>query len=176
MNRRNALKGFALAGAAALVLPGCFSENKKVSIALNNLKITADDEELMASLAQTLIPSVDGKPGAKEVGAHHFAFVMIDDCKSPEEKDKFLKGMRDFGSKVVKKFASSSDEERKSKLAAFEKELSSADENVGYFYSNARHYIIQGYTTSQYFLTEVKPYKLVPGAVFKGCVPLSENA
>jgi hypothetical protein len=176
MNRRTALKRFVLTGTAAMLLPGCLSDSKKVSSALNNLKVTVEDEELLGEIADTMIPATD-KPGAKQVGAHLFALVMVDDCVEPEAKEKFMKGLRSFNTSVPKgkEFMKASPVERLEGLKAFEKELANADETLVSFYKMARHYIIQGYTTSQYFLTEVKPYNLVPGPIFKGCVPVTNK-
>src|SRR4051812_10792261 len=95
MNRRVLLKQLGLAATAAVLLPSCLRESKKVSIALNNLKVNGDEEELMAGIADTMIPETD-KPGAQKVGAHLFALVMVDDCTDAKTKEKFLRGMRSF--------------------------------------------------------------------------------
>ena len=59
-------------------------------------------------------------------------------------------------------------------LLELERSIETTSEPLKTFYKTATNYIIQGYTNSSYFMTEVKPYKLVPGPVYKGCVPLSE--
>jgi hypothetical protein len=178
MNRRTALRTFALTGAAALLIPGCVSDPKKVSAALENLDITGDDEELMAQFADTLIPATD-KPGAVQVGAHIYAFIMVDDCLPKEMKDAFLAGLRSFNESAPVpgkgKFLKASADEKLETLRSLEKDRENLAEPLKTFYTTARRYIIEGFTTSQYFLTEVKPYKLVPGPVYKGCVPLSNN-
>jgi hypothetical protein len=178
MNRRTALKRFAITGAAAMLLPACVRDSKKVPLALENLKITVEDEELLGQIAETLIPATD-KPGAREVGAHLFAFVMVDDCSSPDKKEMFMNGLRSFNKNAPvpekKMFTDASAEEKLQTLKNIEEEKEGPDESISEFYSMARRYIIQGYTTSQYFLTDVKPHKLVPGPVYKGCVPLPQN-
>jgi hypothetical protein len=178
MNRRTALKHVAITGAAALLIPGCVSDPKKVSIALENLKITGDDEELLAAFADALIPATD-KPGALQVGAHHYTFVMVDDCLPADKKDAFISGLRAFNESAPvpgkKKFLKASSDERLEALINLEKDRDNLAEPLKTFYSTARHYIIQGFTSSQYFLTEVKPYQLVPGPVYKGCIPVSQN-
>jgi len=174
MNRRSALKYIGLASAAALILPSCLSvfDQKKESIALNNLKINSDEEELLAQFADALIPSTD-TPGAIEVGAHQFALVMVDDCMTKPDQDKYLKGLRSFEnevkSKTGKSFINSSPGERESLLIDLEKRKDSLSDEVQLFFSTTRGYIVQGYTQSEYFLTNVKKYKLTPGPVFLGC-------
>jgi hypothetical protein len=176
MDRRSALKYIGVASAVAFILPSCVSDPKKVSIALNNLKITGDEEELLAEFAGVLIPKTE-TPGAKEVGAHHFLLVMVDDCLSTEEQQKFLRGMRAFNEEVKKRTGGSivkgTAAERAAALTKVHAERDSLTEDVKTFYQVSRNYIIQGYTSSQHFLTEIKPYKHVPGPLFRGCAPLS---
>jgi hypothetical protein len=178
MNRRAALKGFALTGIAAVLLPGCLGDSqKKVSIALNNLDITAGDESLIEAFAETLLPGSTDNPGAKETGAHLFALVMVDDCLPEDKKDLFIRGLREFNKNShvpnKKEFMDVSPAEKLQTLESIEKGREFLDEPLKTFYFTAKRYIIQGYTTSKFFMTEVKPYKLVPGPIYKGCVPLS---
>ena len=79
MKRRTVLRNLAMASAAAILLPACVSDPKKVSIALNRLQVTPDDEELLGNIADTLIPTTE-TPGARDTSAHLFALVMVDDC------------------------------------------------------------------------------------------------
>lgn len=184
MKRRTVFKHLAVASAAAWILPSCISDPKKVSIALNRLKITADDEALLGDIADVLIPPTAGEsgtmPGARAVEAHLFALVMVDDCLSKEAQEQYLAGMRDFDKSVKsltgKSFVDSGANERLQILTSFEEHLEEIDDHVKAFYNNTRRYIIQGYTTSQYFLTQVKPYQLVPGPVYDGCAPVSQDS
>lgn len=178
MRRRQMLKQFAMATTAAMLLPSCIKDPKKVSIALQNLDVTGDEEELLAALADTIIPATD-KPGAKAVGAHLFTLVMIDDCTSKASKEKFMKGFRAFDNACKsidgKTFSDSNAEERLELLKKVENDAVALNEEVRAFYTASKAYIIQGYLSSDYFLTEVKPYQLVPGPDWKGCVAVSEN-
>ena len=179
MRRRTVFKHLAAAGAAAWLLPSCVSDPKKVSVALNRLEITADEETLLGRMAEVMIPATD-TPGAREVGAHLFAIVMVDDCLTKEEQQKYLKGMRNFEEQVKsvtgKSFSGARPEERLKMLTQFEEQLEEVDEDSRTFYGRTRDYIIQGYTSSQHFLTKVKPYELVPGPDYNGCAPVSPDA
>ena len=179
MNRRLVLKQLAVATAAAWFLPSCVTDTKKLSIALNNLKISSEDEELMASLADTIIPETD-TPGAKTVEAHLFALMMVDDCMSKTDQEKYLQGMRNFNSAIEQiagnSFESLSPEERLQALIKLEDGGDSLSDDIKTFYFRSKGYIIQGYTQSQHFLTEVQPYVLVPGPDFKGCVSSNPQA
>lgn len=178
MKRRTVFKHLAVASAAAWILPSCISDPKKVSIALNRLRITGDDEELIGDIAEVLIPRTD-TPGARETSAHIFTLVMVDDCLSKTDQEKYLKGMRAFPDEVVRitgrPFQGPPARERLEILTAFEEQLESAGQEARMFYETTRNYIIQGYTSSQYFLIEVKPYQLVPGPAYDGCAPVTNE-
>jgi hypothetical protein len=178
MKRRTLLKQLAMATTAAVLLPACIADPKKVSIALNNLDVNGDEEDLMASIAETLIPVTD-KPGAVTVGAHLFTFVMVDDCMDKPTKEKFLSGLRSFENTCKqakgKTFTKSTPEERVALLKYMQENNKNLSEDIQTFYATSRRFIIQGYLSSQYYLTEVKPYVHVPGPDFRGCVPVSEN-
>lgn len=178
MNRRTAFKRLAIASAAAWILPACVSDPKKVTIALNRLQVSHDEESLLANIADVMIPQTD-TPGALAVRAHHFTLVMVDDCMTKEEQEKYLKGMRGFESVLKslsgKDFTEASSDERQQMLTAFEAQLEGVDEEVGFFYNRTRGLIIQGYQSSQHFLTEVKPYQLVPGPNYNGCAPVKKD-
>lgn len=178
MKRRTVFKHLAMASAAAWLLPACVSDPERVSIALNHLRVTGDEEALLAAIADVLIPATD-TPGALDVKAHLFTLVMVDDCLSKEKQEKFLAGMRRFEdvlrSTSGKKFSNASQEERVEMLTAFEEGMAASDEEIKVFYQQARAYIIQGYTSSQHFLTEIKPYQLVPGPGYNGCASVTED-
>lgn len=178
MNRRIALKQLAVATAAAWLLPGCVADPKKVSIALNNLQISGDEEDLLGNIADVIIPATD-TPGARAVGAHLFTLVMIDDCTGKSEKEKYLKGLRAFDEATEKlsgkSFSKSNADERLAILSKLEAGKDNVADDVKMFYETSREYIVRGYLSSQHFLTDVKPYQLIPGPNFKGCIPVSQQ-
>lgn len=168
-----------MASVAAWLLPSCVSDPKKVSIALNRLQVTGDEEALLMKIADVMIPETD-TPGAVAVKAHLFALVMVDDCMSETERDQYLKGMRSFEKDLKAltghNFSEASPDERLKMLTAFEAQLKESKDDSKFFYNRTRGYILQGYTSSQHFLTDIDPYVLVPGPNYKGCVPLSADS
>lgn len=177
MNRRTVFKHLAVASAAALILPSCVSDPKKVSVALNNLNVNGDEEKMLGDIADVIIPAAD-TPGARAVQAHLFALIMVDDCLSRGEQEKYLKGMRCFNdalkSLTGRSFSDSSPQVRLEMLTTLEEHRDELSEDTKFFYNKTRSYIVQGYLSSQHFLTDVKPYQLVPGPVFEGCKPVDQ--
>lgn len=188
MNRRTALQQLAILTGGMAFIPSCSFDADKVSIALNNLKIKASQEKLLAEVVDTIIPATD-IPGAKVFDIHHFVLVMTDDCQDKPDQETFIKGLDQFEPYVEqqydKSFMKSDQQEREAMLtsimqpAAASKQEVKAEEPefdlsaIRAFLSSTKRYTIHGYMMSQYIMTEVFPYQLVPGH-FKGCVPVSQ--
>lgn len=173
VTRRSAIKQFLFVSAGMALVPSCLQDNSKPAIELKNFKINADQEILLAELSEAIIPKTT-TPGAKDIQAHRFALKMLDDCRTKEEQLQFMEGMSAFekeaGKISGKPFVKQSAEERKAVLQDLEKRLDSKEDAVG-FYKTIKRLTIQAYTSSQFFLTEVQVYELVPGR-YHGCVPV----
>jgi len=140
---------------------------------MKNFSVDADQRQLLEELTATLIPTTD-TPGAKEVSAHLFVWKMIDDCSTTADRAKFIKGMSAFDAAAKaasgKSFARCEPAQRESFLAAIEAGKET-DPDVNFFYSTAKKLTILAYSSSQYFLTKVQVYELVPSR-WHGCVPV----
>jgi hypothetical protein len=172
-NRRVAIQQLLLIWAGVALLPSCLQNEKKVSIPLKLIKITPEEENMLAELAETILPKTD-TPGAKDLSAHLFALKMVDDCYTKTNQDKYIQGMKDFESFVMKQtgksFTDNNDEERKAIVAGLDKQKA-ADSGISFFYQSTRKLTIEAYTTCEYYLTKIRGYKMIPGN-FQGCVPL----
>jgi len=95
LNRRQALKRLAIITAGVSLIPSCMQDKNKASILLKNLQVGGDQEQLLAELAETIIPATD-TPGAKDISAHLFVLKMMDDCYTKEDQQKFMRGLEQF--------------------------------------------------------------------------------
>jgi hypothetical protein len=182
MQRRTAVKQLLVITTGALFIPCCVREAKKIAIPLENLKLTADHETLMASITETLLPTSD-TPGAKELKLHEFVLRMMDDCYSPEEQKEFQSGLDQFDKYAQKtsekSFLEMSPEEKKSFLLQLEKKrddessVSDDDKPVFQFYSRTKGLAIRGYMNAEPVMTNLTYYKMVPGR-FDGCVEIKD--
>jgi hypothetical protein len=175
MDRRSSIKTLLLLSAGTALLPSCLQEEKKASVTVKNFKINGNDEDIISALSDTIIPQ--GKtPGAKDVGAYQFALMMMDDCYSPEDQQKFMKGLKEFSDfskkKIKKSFAKATPSERGEILKSIESKKD-IPENVAFFYNNMKRLTLEAFTQSKYYLTQVHVYELVPGK-FYGCVPVKK--
>jgi hypothetical protein len=172
-NRRVAIQQLLLIWAGVALLPSCLHNEQKVSIPLKLIHIDPDDENMLAELAETILPKTD-TPGAKDLSAHLFALKMVDDCYSKTNQDKYIQGMKDFESYVKKKTGKTfaeNDAAGKQAIVADLDQQKSSDDGMAFFYQSTKKLTIQAYTTCEYYMTKIRGYKLIPGK-FQGCVPL----
>lgn len=177
MNRRYAIRQILVASAGMFIVPSCMEDRTKASFLLKNYVISGEQEKMLAELAETIIPKTSS-PGAKDVYAHQFAMKMMDDCASKEEQQKFVNGMVAFEKfsekKAGKSFLESTPQQRSSILEDLEKMKSGESEELS-FYKKMKSLTIRAFTSSQFFLTQVQVYELVPGR-WHGCVPVKQSA
>jgi hypothetical protein len=164
VSRRTAIKQALLVSAGFALLPSCVRTAPPASVKLKNLDVNGDDEKMLAELTSTILPTTD-TPGAKEIGAHLFALTMLDDCYDKETQKKWVEGMKAFKELWSK-------ENKEALLTKLEKE-DAANSPAAYFYHMTKRLTIQSYTSSEYFMTKVEEWQLVPGR-FHGSIPVTE--
>ena len=153
---------------STLLIPSCTFDQKTITRSMNNLEITTDQEALMKALVDAILPQTD-IPGGLELGIDGFVWVMADDCLSESSQEQFVIGSRNFAEEYrrVNKtdFESENQQtlvkglEKMNNSTAPEKESASAR----HFLQITKEFCIMGFTRSEYFMTELMPYKLVPG-------------
>lgn len=173
MQRRTLLKQLVFVSGGVLFLPSCLHHDSKASILLKKISVTGEQEKLLSELCETIIPATD-TPGAKDISAHLFALMMVDDCYKKEDQQTFVAGLKAFDkeseSKFNKSFVDCTPAERSALLTQLESKKT-ANAELDYFYSATKRLTIQAYTTSKFYLTKVQVYELVPGR-YHGCVPV----
>lgn len=177
MNRRYAIRQILAVSAGMLIVPSCMEDRTKASFLLKNYQISGEQEKMLAELAEMIIPKTT-TPGAKDVYAHQFAMKMIDDCESKDDQQKFVKGLEAFEKytkgKTGSGFLEATPQQRKVVLEELEK-MKSGDSEEASFYRKMKSLTIRAYTSSQFYLTQVHVYELVPGR-WHGCVPVKQSA
>ncbi|GAB3650402.1 hypothetical protein GCM10028791_17560 [Echinicola sediminis] len=171
MNRRLAIKQLALAAGGLALIPSCDFSEEQIIAAYDELQITASHEDVLKKLVDTIIPKTDLK-GALELGVHDFVLVMANDCLAAEEQKRFLNGLKNFeeytktnfGSRFTKMDPSTSEATVLAILEKGEEEK----EDYRYFLGTVKKYTLQAYMASEYVMTELMPYQLVPGPKFEG--------
>ncbi len=165
VSRRAALKQFVILAAGAALLPSCLHHSPKKIAGFDKVPIDEDQQALMAGIASVIIPD-NGTPGAKAGKADLFSLQMLNDCYHQEDRDKFLKGMEAFTAQVKNKYNKSFTEctpAEQTAIVTAAQANPDAKDDATYFYNTLKHLTIEAYTNSEYFLTKVQVYQLVPG-------------
>jgi len=191
MNRRTVIKNLALIIGGAALLPSCLRDDGTAYLQLKHINIDARQQKLIADIAETIIPKT-ATPGAMDLNLHLFVLKMLDDCYTKKDQQAFLAGLAQFNDRVTKQYNKSFGElslaERGNMLTALEKSIKPARDpqkairpvrdaeksieppkkkpNVpplNLFYGAIKQQTIFGYTNSQYFMTKLVVYELVPG-------------
>ncbi|HEY4735476.1 MAG TPA: gluconate 2-dehydrogenase subunit 3 family protein, partial [Gemmatimonadaceae bacterium] len=106
MNRREAVKTTAVLLGGVLItssgLTACRGESRNVGAGV----LDADDQALVEEIADTLLPTTSGSPGAKAAGVGPVINLLLTDCREPAEQKLVLDGLKQFRNTVGDHFAS----------------------------------------------------------------------
>lgn len=180
--RREALRNMALLMAGALsastfsiLVDGCNTPAAK-----STSLFTARQQELVAAIADTIIPDTD-TPGAKATGTGPFITMMLEECYPKEVQDLFLKGLTDTDGRAEKMFGAGFIKLTAPQQHALLKQI--ADDTIAlkkahpekqappYFFQLIRELTLLGYFTSKTGTTQALVYVPVPGR-YNGNIPL----
>lgn len=159
ITRRIALQQMFIVAGGVILLPACKHED-------NN------QEETLAALADTLLPASQTL-GAKAVGAHLFALRMIRDCYPQNQQQQYMRGLEAFDQQARqqygKPFAGCNPKDQQTLVSAIN--AGQKTDDLSFFFRENKNLVIRGYLGSQYFLTRIEVYELVPGR-WHGCTPV----
>ncbi len=164
----------AVAFGGMIALPAWASRWNATSVTAGLSLLSALETELLAELSETIIPVTD-TPGAKELKVDAFIQKMVADCLDKKSQETFTKGLATVDSLAQQKFAKAfvgcDTNQRMNVLKEME---TSADATTKDFYATVKGLTIQGYLTSEYVMTNLTHYEMVPSR-YHGCVPVSSK-
>ncbi len=181
MNRRKAISRIALAGLGGTLLFGGFKwyDWHKTP----DLDWLQNHKDLVASLAETIIPATD-TPGAREAGVADYILIMLRDATDRMTANKFIDGLKSLDhycrSQYNHPYQQCTPEDQRTVLRRFEEKakpfntLAGKIENVYLgtpFFYTLKKYTVEGYCTSEAGATKGLAYLYIPGH-YQGCIPL----
>jgi hypothetical protein len=182
MNRRIALRHLALISGGLVLIPSCDFSSDDILAAYQNLKVTASQKNLLGAISDTIIPAGEIK-GALNLEVPDFILVMVNDCFTKENQDKFTAGLTAFPNYVQKtlgkKYEALSTKEKEefilteTKLEVDDTADGKERANISYFLNSTKRFTIQGYMASEYIQTEIIPYSLIP-CEYNGAVLITD--
>lgn len=167
MERRKAIQALGLGLGALVTLPTWAKSWNKEAFD----KVSFENEVILAALVESIIPESD-TPGAKAIGAHLYVERMVNDCYGSDIGKMFAGGLEKLEKRSLQKydkpFAELDLEQRTVILTAMQNGNEMADKR---FFSFTKNLTVRAYTTSEYYLTNIRNYVMAPG-YFHGCVPV----
>ena len=145
MNRRDAIKATLITSGGILV--GCRSDR-------------ASDQALMEEIADTLLPTTAGSPGAKAAGTGAAMNLILSDCYKPADQRAVSEGLARFR---AKDFLALSRADREAFVRSVGREA---------WFAPVRDLALGAYFSSEIGMTKALRYVRVPGK-YVGCMPLA---
>lgn len=170
MQRRSALKNVAVALGGLVSLPAWASGWTTESLGLV-ATLPLDQESLLAEVAETFIPATD-TPGAKATNVQKYAMRIIRDCYGPAAQQTLEQGLALTDATAQQLYSKPfADGDATQRMAVLTSLAASTDPVGKAFVDMVKQLTIRGYTSSEYYLVNVKHYVMAPG-FYHGCVPI----
>ena len=171
MDRRSAMKQLAILTGGAVLMPACDFSQESILQAYQNLKITTSQKELLTQIIGTVFPGKVLKSGP-DLRLQDFVLVMCNDCLDTGQQETFVAGLQQwetfsknqFGKKFSQMTATEAEDCLRATLAMAGE--GNEKKNATAFISTTKRFALQGYLNSEYFMTEIKPYELVPARFY----------
>ncbi|MBL7818364.1 MAG: gluconate 2-dehydrogenase subunit 3 family protein [Saprospiraceae bacterium] len=170
MERRKVIKNIALSLGSLVTMPAWASGWNVESI-----HTTPDmpNEALLAELVETIIPKTQTS-GAKDLGVHQFIQKIVTDCFDKKAQDNFAQVLGQIDPLSIKAFGKPfAQGDAAQRISVLQNLSKSEDKNQQDFYRTLRGLTIQGYTSSEYYMTKFTDYEMAP-ARYLGCVPVKK--
>ncbi len=180
MDRREALRrtawimgGVVSAPAMMGILNGCAA---KPTINWKPVFLSENQGILVSQVAEIIIPKTD-TPGAIDTGVPGFIDLMVKECYSKEDQQKFIGALTAFEEEAKSAHGDafielSSEKQTDFVKKQYEAAVTNKPENRP-FVLMMKELTMLGFFTSEAGATQVLQYVAVPGS-YKGCIPLSE--
>ncbi|TLV01572.1 gluconate 2-dehydrogenase subunit 3 family protein [Dyadobacter luticola] len=163
----------AVAVGAMAGLPSWASGWSKETIPAGKL-LSVDQANSLTAMVETIIPKTD-TPGAGELGVGNFVQKMVTDCYDSKTQANLSSGISQLEAQSMKRFGKSfADAGKDQKLQLLQDLEKSSDADQKAFFGLVKNLTIQGYMSSEYVMTNITHYEMVP-ARYHGCVPVTKG-
>ena len=167
MNRREAIQKATLLLGGVMAAPLMAGAMGQVINSGKSLKVSAEQEALLAEVADIIIPTTI-TPGAKAAGVEKFIVRVVRDCYEKPEQEKFYAGLAKLDADSQIKFGKSFVALDLAQKNAMVKQ--STIDNKAFFVA-MKGLTVTGYFISEIGATQALEYSPIPGR-FDGCVPM----
>ena len=171
MNRREAVKtaGVLLGGAFAAssgMLSACKAESKQPEVPARAMVLSADDQALAESIADTILPDTVASPGAKAAGVGAAITLLLTDVYDASARKRITDGLASLRASNAT-FVTLSQADRERLLRALDAEATKSGKT--HWFSLMHELSMKAYFSSEIGMTKALRYVREPGR-FTGCV------
>ena len=171
MNRREAVKtaGALLGGAVVAssgMLSACKAEPKRPAVPAKSMALSAHDQALAESIADTILPDTASSPGARAAGVGAAITLLLTDVYDASAHKRITAGLASFRSSNAT-FDTLSQADRERLLRAVDAEAKKAGEP--HWFHLMHELSTKAYFSSEIGMTKALRYVREPGR-FTGCV------
>lgn len=168
MHRREAITTLAGIFGATVALPAWANAWHPASLNEPSL-LGREQKRLLLDLTEAIIPKTS-TPGAADLSVPQFVELMIQDCADEKGKKQLETGLLKLEEESKKQAGGGFSKLSTSQRLALLKDWSDRkDSEEQSFIHTIKNLTIQGYQSSEYYMTNVSRYELVP-ARYHGCV------
>ena len=172
MNRREAVKAAGLLAGGAIVLSSGLLTGCEIPPPREVLY--ADDEALMAVVADTLLPDTAASPGALAAGVAPIIDVLLTRCRDQATQGRVVTGLEELRRTCREHcsapFADLSREDREHLLRGLDADARRSSRP--HWFGDVRELVLQAYFSSEVGMTRARRWVRDPGR-WEGCVPLA---
>jgi hypothetical protein len=156
VNRRDALKVGAALFASSGIVVGCRTGRASSRV------LSDDDQALAEEIADTLLPTTAGSPGAKAAGTGAAMNLILSDCYKPADQRAVSEGLARFRA-GANNFLGRSRADRETFVRSVGGQA---------WFAPVRELALGAYFSSEIGMTKALRYVRVPGK-YVGCMPLA---
>ncbi len=170
MHRRELLKTLTGIFGMAVTIPSWANAWESTAISKPDL-LSKEQKRLLSDLVDTIIPRT-GTPGASDLGVQNFVELMVQDCFEKPVQEQLGAGLTGLDKEAQNRFGQGFSALKSGQKLDLVKSLAGKkDSEEADFLNSVKNLTIQGYTSSEYFMTNVSRYELIP-ARYHGCVDI----
>lgn len=125
---------------------------------------------MLGDVVDTIIPRTD-TPGASDLGVQDFVELMVQDCFEKPVQEQLGMGLARLDKEAQNRFGQGFSALKSAQKLDLVKSLAGRKDSEADFLNSVKNLAIQGYTSSEYFMTNVTKYELIP-ARYHGCVDI----
>ena len=169
MNRREAIRNIAIASTATIFLTSCADRNVAEFLVDGHLDLNRNHKKYLAKISETILPLNGISENMQD--SVSFIMTMLNDCTSAEDLQDYVTGFEQYKLLMQENKLKIKKADPQETIDLITSTLKSAtpQKELIHFITTTKNLSVENLKTSEYYLTKVQDYKMIPDA-YQGCV------